>query len=72
MIGLLHTMANIERIMVSIQRCFQLFELPQEAKDQTKVKDPEWPQKGEIIIRDVELKYRPKTERVLKGLNVQV
>ena len=35
-------------------------------------KRPEWPEKGEIIFSNVELKYRPTTEKVLKGLSFKI
>jgi ATP-binding cassette subfamily C (CFTR/MRP) protein 1 len=72
MIGLLHTMANMEKQMVSIQRCFKMFQLPQEEIDQSRVKDPEWPNNGEITLKEVQLKYRPKSETVLKGLSFEI
>jgi ABC-type multidrug transport system fused ATPase/permease subunit len=35
-------------------------------------KDASWPQKGEIQFKDVELKYRPDTELVLKKCSVKM
>lgn len=32
----------------------------------------QWPSKGNITFRDVELRYRPKTEIVLKGLSLDI
>jgi ATP-binding cassette subfamily C (CFTR/MRP) protein 1 len=49
-----------------------LFKLPQEEVAQSRVKDTQWPKKGDIIVRDVELRYRPKSEKVLKGLSFEI
>ena len=70
--GLIHAMANLEGIMIKIQRCFVLMEIPQEKTGQPEVKDQEWPKRGEIAINDVKLRYRPNTEEVLKGLSVRI
>lgn len=34
--------------------------------------DSDWPQKGAISYKDVELRYRPATELVLKGLSFDI
>jgi len=44
----------------------------QEDFDGTIVKDEKWPQRGDIEFGDVELRYRPTTEIVLKGLNLSI
>jgi ABC-type multidrug transport system fused ATPase/permease subunit len=72
MCGFLHNMGNIESKMVSIKRCLKLLEIPQEKLDQPRHEDASWPQKGEIQFKDVELKYRPDTELVLKKCSVKM
>lgn len=44
-------------------------EKPQERKDQERYTEKAWPAKGEIKFEDVELKYRPATEMVLRKLS---
>ena len=72
MCGFLHNMGNLEKTLVSIKRCLKLLEIPQEKSDQKRHEDESWPQKGDIAIEDVELQYRPKTEMVLKKLNLNI
>ena len=70
--GLIHAMANLEGIMAKVQRCFVILDIPEEKQGQREVQDKQWPQKGEISISDVKLRYRPNTEEVLKGLSVKI
>ena len=38
-----------------------------------KVTNPsDWPNQGQVTFKDVNLRYRPNTELVLKGLNFEV
>lgn len=64
--------------MVSVQRLFQLKKVPQENAEglneeqlhhQTK---GDWPYAGKVTFKNVSLKYRPKTEIVLKNLSFEV
>ena len=60
-----------QRLMCDVQRVFNLQDAPQENYEQpvdTKVQES-WPEKGEIDFKDVELRYRPNTEVVLRKLN---
>ena len=72
MTGFLHNMGNVEKTMVSIKRCLKLLEIPQENNDQKRHEDESWPQNGAIDIEDAEARYRPKTEMVLKKLNLKI
>ena len=61
-------------MMVQVQRVFNLQAAPQEkyqAKDAVKA-EASWPQQGKIEFKDVELRYRPNTNLVLKKLNFEV
>ena len=63
-----------QRMMVQVQRVFNLQAAPQEryqAKDAVKA-DASWPQQGKIEFKDVDLRYRPNTNLVLKKLNFEV
>jgi ABC-type multidrug transport system fused ATPase/permease subunit len=44
----------------------------QEDFDGTIIKAREWPERGDIEFRDVKLRYRPKTETVLKELCLDI
>jgi ABC-type multidrug transport system fused ATPase/permease subunit len=64
--------------MVSVQRCFKLYDIPQE-KTLTEEEDKmfkyqhaKWPQHGEVEYKNVSLRYRPNTEIVLKKLTFKV
>ena len=60
------------RELISAQRVFNLQDIPQE-KIVGEIKAPEgWPKKGEIEFKDVDLRYRPKTEIVLKKLSFKI
>ena len=60
-----------QRLMCDVQRVFNLQDAPQENYEQPKetTVQESWPQKGEIAFKDVELRYRPNTEVVLRKLN---
>jgi ATP-binding cassette subfamily C (CFTR/MRP) protein 1 len=73
--GLLHGIGSIEEQMSKIQRIFNMQEIVQEKQVSTISADQilkEWPDKANISIKDVELRYRPKTEKVLKGLTLDI
>ena len=40
--------------------------------EQDRNNDSNWPSKGAIEIKNVKLRYRPTTDVVLKGLNVNI
>ena len=63
---------HIQRMMCDVQRVFNLQAAPQENYEQpedSKV-DKKWPEQGKIEFKDVELRYRPNTEIVLRKLSV--
>lgn len=49
-----------------------LLEIPQENFKQERHPDKEWPRNGEITFEDVEMRYRPNTELVLKKLSFNI
>ena len=51
MIGILHSMANMEQKMISVRRCLNMKELPQEKEGQPKKEN--WPTKGEVEFKEV-------------------
>ena len=62
---------HIQRMMVNVQRVFNLQAAPQENYSQPDDLQLEksWPAQGNIAFKDVELRYRPNTEIVLRKLN---
>lgn len=64
--------------MVQVLKCFQMLEIPQEAdradaKTVLTEKELEsWPSKGDITFKDVEMRYRPKCDLVLKGCDFEI
>ena len=63
---------HIQRVMCDVQRVFNLQAAPQEKYSQPDDLQVEksWPEHGKIAFKDVELRYRPNTEIVLRKLNV--
>jgi ABC-type multidrug transport system fused ATPase/permease subunit len=63
---------DIERRMVKVLKCFETLEIPQEKTEAKIVLDEEriktWPERGNIIFEDVEMRYRPDCDLVLKGV----
>lgn len=70
--GLVHISGDMEKKMASIQKCFKLLEIPQENYGQPRTTKKDWPPKGKIEFKEVELKYRPTTELVLKKLDFTI
>lgn len=58
--------------MISIQRVLNLEKIPQEAEDHSIEVDDSWPQHGEIVFENVELRYRPDRDLVLHDLTFTV
>jgi len=46
--------------------------VPQEPSDQPKVEDESWPQRGEIEVKDLDFRYRPKLDLVLKQVSFKI
>jgi ATP-binding cassette subfamily C (CFTR/MRP) protein 1 len=67
---LINIHAGIEKLMVNAERCMIMTKVPQELESEEMLSlRPEWPEKGEIEFREVNLKYRPTTEMVLNNLS---
>ena len=69
--------ANLENIMISLERCLQYTRIKSEKPSEIKPKDEElqkknWPQEGKIRFENYSVRYRPTTEVVLKNLNFQI
>ena len=55
--------------MINYKRCMKITEVCQERFKEGQTPPPNWPTRGEVEFRDYTLRYRPETERVLKGLS---
>ena len=69
--------ADLENIMISLERCLQYTKIESEAPSIINPKDDEliknkWPLKGDIKFKNYSVKYRPNTEIVLKNLNFEI
>ena len=58
--------------MVSVQRLYQLEDIPQERSNQPQPDDDAWPSQGRIEFDRVNLRYRPNTDIVLDDLSFTV
>ena len=70
--GLIHISGDFEKKMASVQKCFKLLDIPQENKKQPEYTEKAWPCEGGVKFTDVQLKYRPTTEEVLKKLSLEI
>lgn len=57
--------------MQSVQRLMTVNKIPSEVLGGETVSE-EWPAHGQVTFKDVELRYRPKTEIVLRGLTFEI
>ncbi|KAG1326252.1 ABC transporter C family member 14 [Cocos nucifera] len=64
----------IENRMVSVERIKQFCNIPSEAAWELKDRllPPNWPNKGDVIIKDLKVRYRPNTPLVLKGISISI
>ena len=60
------------RMLIDVQKVFNLQEAPQEKFTGTAKAPEQWPSQGKIEFKDVELRYRPNTEVVLRKLDFTV
>ena len=72
MCGMIHTIANFEKSLINIQKVLRFLDISSENMDQDRHEDKNWPSKGAVEIKDLRLRYRPTTDVVLKGLNVNI
>ncbi|KAF8322189.1 hypothetical protein DL93DRAFT_2051237 [Clavulina sp. PMI_390] len=67
--------AEVENDMNSVERVLHYANnLEQEAPHQIEEKkpEPEWPRRGELVLKDVEMSYRPGLPPVLKKINMRI
>ncbi|XP_057424445.1 ABC transporter C family member 14-like [Lotus japonicus] len=64
----------IENKMVSVERIKQFTTIPSEASWNMKdrLPPPNWPGQGHVDIKDLQVRYRPNTPLVLKGITLSI
>nr|XP_019709005.1 ABC transporter C family member 14 [Elaeis guineensis] len=64
----------LENRMVSVERIKQFCNIPSEAAWEIKdcLPSPKWPTRGDVIIKDLKVRYRPNTPLVLKGITISI
>lgn len=81
MVFLLWSLGDLEKSLVSVQRCCELQKVPQERQegsmkllipDSHMFFEKQWPAEGRVSFNDVQLRYRPNTELVLQGLTFNI
>ena len=77
MCGVIDYIIEIERTLVSIERCDNYSKIIQEKADVIKdqdrgLKKVGWPQRGEIIFENVSLRYRPEIDLTLKNISLKI
>ncbi|KAF5202715.1 ABC transporter ATP-binding protein/permease VMR1 [Thalictrum thalictroides] len=64
----------VENRMVSVERIKQFINIPTEAS--WKIEDtrpqPGWPTHGDVHLKDLQVRYRPNTPLILKGLTLSI
>lgn len=64
----------VENRMVSVERVKQFTKIPSEAEWEIKdrLPPPNWPTQGNVDLKDLQVRYRPNTPLVLKGLTLSI
>ena len=70
---MIRQLAEVENAMNATERiCFYGTSLPSEAPLRKGAVRPSWPERGEIVIREVDMRYRDGLPLVLQGFNMHV
>ncbi|KAJ8620573.1 hypothetical protein MRB53_029102 [Persea americana] len=64
----------VENRMVSVERIKQFTNIPSEAEWEIKdcLPSPNWPNKGNVHLSSLQVRYRPNTPLVLKGITLSI
>ncbi|XP_031112582.1 ABC transporter C family member 14-like [Ipomoea triloba] len=64
----------VENKMVSVERIKQFTNIPSEAEWRKKdlLPPPNWPSKGNVELENLQVRYRPNTPLVLKGITLSI
>eukprot|EP00897_Mesotaenium_endlicherianum_P007164 jgi/Mesen1/6476/ME000330S05492 len=66
---------QLENRMVSVERIDQYSAIASEAprvSQKNRAPPPEWPSEGEIVIKNLEIRYRPDSPLVLRGVSCSI
>ena len=72
MTRLIHRIGLKQTFMVSIKWCIKLLEVPQEKQDQPKHHDQQWPLKGEIEMKNLNLRYSTDAPLTLNNCSFKI
>ena len=70
--------AYVEQRMVNVDRVLKMLDVPQESMEGTDEQKAffmhrdQWPEEGRVVFNQVNLKYRPTTEVILRNLSFEV
>nr|XP_027117439.1 ABC transporter C family member 14-like isoform X2 [Coffea arabica] len=70
----IYVSCSLENKMVSVERIKQFTNIPSEAdwKKEDCLPSPEWPNKGNVELIDLQVRYRPNTPLVIKGITLSI
>ncbi|XP_017415330.2 ABC transporter C family member 4 isoform X1 [Vigna angularis] len=70
----IYTSCSIENKLVSVERIKQFTNIPSEAtwRNKDRVPPANWPGQGNVDIKDLQVRYRPNTPLVLKGITLSI
>ncbi|KAG6415306.1 hypothetical protein SASPL_122712 [Salvia splendens] len=70
----IYTSCFLENKMVSVERIKQFTIVPSEAewKKEDSTPPPNWPSRGDVELNNVQVRYRPDTPLVLKGISLNI
>ncbi|KAL4588260.1 hypothetical protein LXL04_001143 [Taraxacum kok-saghyz] len=65
---------NVENRMVSVERIKQFSNIPSEAEwvKKDNPSPPNWPSHGNVELKDLQVRYRPNTPLVIKGITLNI
>ncbi|XP_076469030.1 multidrug resistance-associated protein 1-like [Babylonia areolata] len=72
--GLVHMLSEVQTKLVSVDRINEYSTMKQEAEWRKEENQPaaSWPEQGEVVARDLALRYREGLDLVLKGISVKI
>ncbi|KAF9622081.1 hypothetical protein IFM89_029365 [Coptis chinensis] len=64
----------VENRMISVERIKQFINIPSEAPWHIEgcIPSPNWPTHGDVDIKDLQVRYRPNTPLILKGITLSI